>query len=482
MSQIIGREREIEVMQSAIKSSNAHFMAVYGRRRVGKTFLIKNVYREHLFLEMVGVKGGSLLMQLRGFNESLAEAAVQHGLPKPKKHKNWLDAFFELKRLIQQSNRGEKKVIFFDELPWIDTHRSGFLPALEHFWNSWAGFESDIVLVICGSSASWMIRKVVNNKGGLYNRLTDRIRLLPFTLEETERYLFSKHLSFNRFEIVHLYMVMGGIPQYLSQIKPGRSAYQIIEQFCFDPDGVLYQEFDNLYIALFDEAEHHLKIISALASTRQGLSREELLIKTKLPNAGSSTRILEELEQSNFIEAYAPIDKKTKSTLFRLTDFYSLFYLSFIEGNKKGKASTNVWDSISKSGAWMAYRGYAFENICLLHLPQIRKALGIQGIYSTAGSWKGKSDDGISAQIDLLIDRADHVITLCEMKFSQTEFTVDKDYADNLRRKMSVFNQVSKNKKHLQLCLISTFGVSQNMHSLGFVAHNLTFDILFEKA
>lgn len=478
MEAIIGRVKEKKILQEALQSNEPQFIALYGRRRVGKTFLVKTLFKEQLVFEMTGVNKTPLKQQLINFYDALQDAS--DSAFEKQKPKNWLEAFRLLKKFILQSNE-ERKVVFFDELPWIDTPKSGFLSALEHFWNSWASFRPDIMLVICGSSASWMIRKVINNKGGLYNRITLRVRLLPFNLYETELYLNSRNMVLDRYQITQLYMVMGGIPHYLKQIKPGLSATQIIDAFCFDKDGILYDEFSNLYQALFDNADKHLAIINALASKRKGLTRNEILEETGLPNSGNTTQLMEELEESQFIEKYNPIDTASKETLYRLVDFYSLFYIKYIKNNKI-KDANGIWERLSNTPSWHAWRGYAFENICLQHTSQIKKALGIQGIYATTGSWQTKGQDGgDGTQIDLLIDRADKIINLCEIKFTNDAFEIDKSYADNLRKKISILSASLKSRRTIFLTFITTYGVVQNKHAIGLVQNDITLDALFER-
>ena len=479
MEKLIGREKEAKVLMDAYEGNGAQFLAVYGRRRVGKTFLIKSLFAEKMTFEMTGVNDGVLKTQLKSFSAAIkaANAAPQF----KEKTTNWFDAFQLLKAAIEQSTQ-PKKVIFFDELPWIDTPKSGFLSALEHFWNSWAAFRSDILLIICGSSASWMIRKIINNKGGLYNRITGRIRLLPFNLYETEQYLNARNIFLDRYQIVELYMVMGGIPHYLKHIKMGQSATQTIDAFCFEKDGILYNEFTHLYQALFDSPDKHLSIITALASKRKGLTRLELLQITGLPNAGSTTRILEELEESSFIEKYMPMSQKIMDNTYRLTDYYSFFYLKYIQNNKIKKAE-GVWQLLSASPSWHAWSGYAFENICLQHSYQIKKALGINGMYALIGNWQLRGQDNLEGtQIDMLIDRADKIINLCEIKFTDTTFDIDKAYADNLKKKKDVFKASTKTKKSVFITMITTYGIHKNKHSIGLVQNDITLDALFERS
>ena len=347
-----------------------------------------------------------------------------------------------------------------------------------YFWNSWA-VNQNVVLVICGSAASWMIKNIVNNTGGLYNRITKRIFLQAFTLSETELYLNSRNIHFPRYHIVQLYMVMGGIPHYLKEIEAGKSAIQNINHICFSPNGLLQDEFLRLYPSLFAHAENHIIIIRTLASSRQGMTRQQIVKISKVPNGGGLTKVLEELRQSGFISTYLSFGKIKKEKLFRLTDEYSLFYLQFMEKNTfKGD---DTWNLLSQTQAYKTWSGYAFENICLKHIPKIKKALGISGIFSQSSSFykKGtKKEKG--TQIDLIIDRNDHVINLCEIKYSQEPFTITKAYAEKLRTKKGIFRATTKNRKHLMTIMITTYGLVSNQHSLDLIPQSVKMDDLFD--
>jgi hypothetical protein len=393
--------------------------------------------------------------------------------------------FFELKKVLITSlidyleslNTNVKKVIFLDELPWLATHKSGFLRALGMFWNSWASRNS-IVLVICGSAASWMIQKVVNHKGGLHNRITKRLHLKPFSLAETQLFLQSRNVHIDPYQTVQLYMAMGGIPHYLKEVKPGKSAVQNIQDICFSETGLLRDEFSRLYPALFDDAEKHIAIIRALFEKKRGMTRSEVIQKAQIPSGGNATKVLDELRHSGFINVYHAYNRKKKEQLFRLTDEYSLFYLQFIEYNIHD--APDAWLKISQTQAYKSWSGYAYENVCLKHLQQIKQTLGIAGVYTTSSTFfrKGTSSEA-GAQIDLLMDRADHIINLFEIKFYNTTFSLDKAGAENLRKKMYVFKESTNTKKQLFWTLITTFGLQPNQHSLGLIQHTITLGDLF---
>ena len=348
---------------------------------------------------------------------------------------------------------------------------------MSFFWNSWAS-QKNIVVVICGSSASWMIQKVVEHKGGLHNRLTKRVHLFPFNLHETEAFLKNLNIHFNRYQIVELYMAMGGIPHYLNEVEAGLSAAQNIERICFSPTGLLNNEFSRLYSALFENADNHIAVIKALAQKWQGLTRTEIIALSKLTDGGGVTRCLDELISSGFVSTYFPFGKKKKEMLYRLTDEYSLFYLQFIE-NKAHKGN-NIWLELSQTQDYKSWSGYAFESLCLKHIPQIKKALGISGVYAETSSFyqKGTAQES-GVQIDLLIDRKDNVINLFELKFYSGMMTLSKSYAEDLREKITLFKEITQTRKQVFLNLLTTFGLKPNEHSIGLIDKAMTMDVLF---
>lgn len=474
---LIGRKKERAVLQEALNTPEAEMIAVIGRRRVGKTFLIKQAYEGKIIFEITGLQDGDKDKQLANFNFQLDKYFVDS---LPLEHAdNWLRAFQVLSLLLDKKLASEKgkKVIFFDELPWMDTRKSGFMTGLSFFWNSWA-VNKNVVFVVCGSAASWMIKKVVDHKGGLYDRITRRIHLKPFTLFETRQYLESRNILLNNYQIVQLYMAMGGIPHYLKEVKPNKSAVQNIDEICFSETGLLKNEFSRLYPSLFENAENHIAIIIALAGNVNGMVRSKLISAAKLPENGNTSKILEELVLSGFITAYFPYGKKKKDLIYRLTDAYSLFYLKFIE-NKIHEGS-GIWQSLSQTPSFKSWSGYAFENLCLLHIPQIKKAMSIGGVYSISSTFYLPGNDGKKgAQIDLLLDRNDQIINIFEIKFNNNKIKLSKADAENLQNKVWVFQETTKTNKQIFICMITAFGLEQNKYSLGLFNEVLTMDDLF---
>jgi len=472
MNKLIGRKKELETLKSLLNSNKSEFIAVYGRRRVGKTFLIPSAFNQQFAFQVSALANATLSQQLTNFHIALQKVypAIERSPTS-----DWFSAFQQLIAYIE-SVKETPKVIFFDELPWFDTQASAFIQALEHFWNSWASARNDIILIVCGSAASWMINKLINNKGGLYNRVTKRIKLAPFSLNECELFLNSKSTVLDRYQIIQLYMAFGGIPFYWDEVMPGKSAAQNINEICFSENGLLRNEFPNLFRSLFNNYQKHEAVINALTQKAKGLSRDEIINSTGLPNAGSTTKILTELEESGFIRKYTPFGKKSRNSLYQLSDFYSLFYQRFIKNSLT--INQDNWLTFIDSPKYRVWSGYAFEQVCLHHLPQIKQALGISGVQTSVSAWRSKSKmEG--AQIDLVIDRRDQVINLCEMKYSINPFTIDNKYAEELRNKTGVFKSETNTRKSVFLTMITTFGLKSNSYSTGLVQNDLKMDILF---
>jgi uncharacterized protein len=478
MNNIIGRKEEIQLLRQALQSKKAELIAVYGRRRVGKTYLIHSYFSNEMAFELTGMYGGSLKSQLLQFSRALQKATgsalTLHPPP------NWVDAFHALEQYLGIRNSKKKCVVFLDEFPWLDGRKSGFLSAFEHFWNSWASRQSNIVVVICGSAASWMIRNIVNNKGGLHNRITQKLRLLPFTLAETALYLKSQHSNLDKYQVLQLYMAFGGIPHYLNNVEKGKSAAQVINKTCFTKDGLLTGEFTNLYGSLFELADNHIKTVKALAANGRGLTRQEIIDTCKLSSGGRTTLMLEELEESGFIKSFLPYDKASKDAIYRLIDEFSIFYLKFMD--RRQTSGSDAWLKHSTGASYKSWSGMAFEAVCLKHIAQLKKALGIEGVDTTESAWrfmpgKGQQDKGV--QIDLLIDRKDQTINICEMKFYSDKYTIDKSYAADLQQKRRVFAEKTRTKKSLFITMITSYGVTENAYSSQLVQQSITMEALF---
>lgn len=480
MGQIIGRVEEQKILDQKRNSNKAELIAVLGRRRVGKTYLIRNYFEKEIVFELTGMHDATLKVQLQNFTIAMQKATKSPILASVPS--NWLEAFTILDSFIGTLPTTQPAVIFLDEFPWLHTHKSNFLQAFDHWWNSSASKNGHVKVVICGSAASWMIDKVVESKGGLHNRVTQTIRLLPFSLAETDAYLKSEGIILDRYKVLQLYMAMGGIPHYLQQIKTGESPAQIIDRLFFTKDGPLLREFSLLFESLFDHSSQHETMIRALAKKGTGLTRQEIIDVTGLSSGGSMSRILKELEESGFITANIPFQKTINESIYKLSDEYSLFYLKFVNGVKPTGEGT--WLAQFNTPSYTSWSGFAFESVCQKHTSQIKAALNIgSGIRTNVSTWRYSPPRGSKmkgAQIDLLLDRNDGIINLCEIKFYKDEFVIDKSYADELDTKILVFQKETKTKSTIFPTMITTYGVKKNSYYSGRIQNEVTIADLFK--
>ncbi len=470
---LTGRQSERKLLDRLLQSDEPEFLALYGRRRVGKTFLVREHCKKHLVFELTGLKEGTLKEQLTNFRQELQKRSRKQ---RDSPH-SWQEAFRQLAEHLQIRRSSKKQVIFLDELPWLAGPRSRLLPALDYFWNTFLSRDRRYILIICGSAASWMIAKVIEHKGGLHNRVTARLKLEPFTLAECSSYLQSRKVKLTQYDQLTLALVMGGVPHYLREAEPGQSAAQIIDRSCFHKNGLLRDEFPRLYASIFERSERHVDIVRQLATHPQGLSRSSLT--KSYGTGGRLTQALVELEEAGFISSHAPFGKKSKDTIYRLTDEYSLFYIKWIE-NKRTSGSGSFLKKLN-SPTWKAWSGYALESLAHKHLPQIKRSLGIAEVDTTACSWTHRPNKTWphGAQIDLLLDRADNTISVIEIKFPQGPFTITKKYAAELRRKLEIFRNVTGTRKNVFLTFLTTHGLTENVYAVELVQESITTEGLF---
>lgn len=488
MATIIGRKHEQKELDRLFHSDEAEMVVVYGRRRVGKTFLVNQVFAQSGFaFKVTGLYKQQMAVQLKNFTLSLQEC---FHVEKCKQPTSWMDAFGQLKDCLIKSKTGGKRVVFFDELPWMDTKGSRFLNAFEWFWNGWGCAQDDLLLVICGSATNWIINKLFKQKGGLYNRANSKMYLRPFTLAETEQYLQKQGFEMERYDIAQAYMIMGGVPYYLKQLEPERTLADNIDNCFFKKNGKLWDEFDHLYETLFDQSELYLRIVEALAAKRVGLTRDEIITSTRLPDNGKLSKALKDLVKCGFVRDFFFFDKKAKGKTYQLADFYTLFFLRFIKDNYG--QDEHFWTHMIDNPKKIAWQGYSFEQLVMDHIEQVKRALGIASVLTQQSSWfvtkrtldayldgEGTDTDEINgAQIDLLIDRRDRAINVCEAKFSGGEFVINKDYSLKLRNKIMAFKAATNTTKALVPTMITTFGVKRNQYS-GSVKQEVILDDLF---
>ncbi len=467
--EIIGRNEEIQEFRRIIVSDKSEFLVVYGRRRIGKTFLIREYFKDQFSYYITGLPNGTKKQQIGNFYAILLK---HFSLKKNEKvASTWMGAFSHLMQYLSKQTK-KKKIIFLDELPWLATAKSDFMLALNNFWNHWASGRNDIILIVCGSAASWMIENVLQDKVGLHNRVTRRMRLLPFTLNETELFLKKKKFNLVHYEIAKLYMCLGGIPFYMDLLDNSISISQNIDKLFFTQKGALRNEFNELYQSLFKNATKHVAIIKALAQKSKGMGRLDILKYTKLPNAGSTTRILDELEESGFITKYPNFGKIKREAIYQLTDYFTLFHFKFIA--KSSVLDKGFWLKKIESPAQNVWAGLTFELLCLQHIDCIKQKLGILGIDAQSTVWHNKN-----AQIDLVIDRKDNVISICEIKFTKELFSIDKKCFQSLQNKMAQLRQEVSADKSLQLVMITTYGLTQSKYNSAIVQQEILLKDLF---
>lgn len=471
---IIGRKEEKDVLARIWESRQSEFVAVCGRRRVGKTFLIREYFEEQMVFQVSGIANGSTGEQLKNFYYTLR----RYDLSISEMPKDWIDAFELLIRYLSSLSM-ERKVVFLDELPWMDTMGGNFIAALEHFWNGWASARKDIVLIVCGSATSWMMDKLINNHGGLYGRLTHRIMLKAFSLREAEQFLLAKNIHLSRYEVAEAYMVLGGIPYYLNMLDNRISLAQNIDRLLFNPNGELYNEFDMLYRSLFTHSDFYVKVVECLNNRGYGMTRAEIVETTGLKSGKMLTTVLANLESCGFIRKYANYGCTDRKALYQLVDFFTLFYFRFLR--ESSFRNLQYWSTLQRTPRFYVWAGISFEILAMEHIDQIKKKLGISGVATSVYSWRSKVSDENerAAQIDMVIERADNTINLCEMKFSEDEYSINKDYDKVLRNKIVRFQEETKSRKSIQLTFVSSYGLKKGMYA-GVVQNEVVLDDLFE--
>ncbi len=486
---IIGREIELETLEEAYQSTRSEFIAVYGRRRVGKTFLIREFFSHKesdcLFFQVSGIQNSTLKEQFQEFKKEISRVFyARFKSTQLESPKSWLHAFEMLHEAMVLLAGTEKKIVlFFDEFPWMAQRKKKILQALDYYWNRYWSTQKNIKLVICGSAASWIIKNVLNSKGGLHNRVTRRLPISPFSLKETEEYLKDRGILYDHAQVLQLYMCIGGIPYYLDMLKKGLSAAQNVNQLCFQRQGSLFDEFNNLFKALFDHASVHESIIKLVSMRREGMSREEIMSSLSI-RGGMLTLWLQELEQAGFIESFIPASKKY-GVYFKIIDEYTLFYLRFIapmaDSGFQAEKAAHYFEGISQTAGWSAWAGLAFEAICYKHISSIKKALHIpEGVIATTWRYIPTKKSHLSGtQIDLLFDRNDGLVSLCEIKYANTPFKIDKECAKDLENKKIVYKKVTKTSKQIVISMITSFGLKPSDYADDLVFSSCTMNDLF---
>lgn len=474
---MVGREKEIDELNELYDSEKAEFVAVYGRRRIGKTYLIDETFNGRITFRHAGLspvdvgKKGKLKAQLEHFYFSLK----LHGADEDKVPTSWLEAFFMLEKHLQKIDDGSRQLIFLDELPWLDTPRSGFISAFEGFWNTWGCHRKNLMVVVCGSANSWILDKLINNHGGLYGRVTYEIKLLPFTLKECEEFFDYKNIRLSRYDIAQSYMIVGGVPFYMGYFQKGLSLAQNIDKIFFSKNAKLKDEYNRLFASVFTNPEYMKRIVEFLYTRNSGYTRKEMVEQLGVSEGGNLTSSLNALITSDFIIKYVPFGKGM-SEHYKLVDPFCMFYLRFVD--KKKELDEDFWKNNITSQSVISWRGFAFENVCFNHIAQIKKALGISGVITTQSAWSKRADDASGAQIDLLISRKDNVVNMCEIKYYNSEFVVNKEYYKKILYRQELLAKELLPTMSIYSTLITTFGLSYGEYS-GAFSNVVILDDLF---
>ena len=474
---MIGRKKEIHILEELYSGNKAEFVAIYGRRRIGKTYLVDEVFRDRITFRHAGLSpvemNNSAKSPLKSQLEAFYYSLILAGMKKSKCPKDWLEAFFMLESYLQSIDRGERMLIFLDELPWMDTSKSGFITAFESFWNSWA-CNKNIMLIVCGSANSWIMNELINNHGGLYGRVTHEIKLEPFSLKECEECLKDKHIEYSRYDIVQTYMIFGGIPYYLNYLNRNLSLAANVDELFFGKNALLKIEYDRLFASVFKNAEMAKKIVELLSTKNIGYTRKEISEKIKVSNSGEFGKLLNSLIVSDFVVSYVPFGEGKRNEKYKLVDPFCLFYLKFVKNSET--INESFWSNNVNSQSIVSWRGFAFENVCFNHIKQIKEGLGISGVVSKQSAWIDQ-EDGV--QIDLIIERKDNIVNMCEIKFYSDVFKVDKNYDMLLRKRVSVLSNHLLKKCTIHNTLITTYGIKDNEYKWSFNSV-ITMDDLFK--
>jgi len=477
-SGIIGREFEQQLLKSFCQSNKAEFVAIYGRRRVGKTFLVKQTFTHRFAFSFTGMYEMPRSVQLREFKRNLE----RYSGSKYHHPKDWFEAFSMLAEYLDSLDQ-ERIVVFLDELPWMDTPKGNFLGAFSRFWNDWGSTKDNFKLYVCGSATTWMVSKLIGNKGGLYGRVCRAIHLSPFTLRETELFLKEiKGMELSRKQVADIYMIMGGIPYYLDMLTKGVPISKSIDNLFFREGAPLRDEYEFLFRSLFKDSRIYRKVVETLSDKMKGMSRQEILETLKLQEGGNLTEVLDNLVKCDFVRKYAVIGKEERDAQYQLIDNFTLFHLCFI-ANHNGQ-DEHFWSNVEGKPQKNSWSGYAFERLCMLHVGQIKHALGISGVLSNVHSWSCKpytdknGQKWAGGQVDMLIDRSDNVINLCEMKYLSNKYSITAAYEEHLRERASLFKQVTKTRKSIQHVFVTTYGIASNGYS-AIAQNDITLDALF---
>lgn len=476
---MIGRKKELALLNSLCEEEKSKLVVVHGRRRIGKTFLVDYMFQTHrkdcLFFKFTGSADQNSSVQKDYFVEAIYEwFKVEPSKPIEK----WHEVFIFLKRTIEaeikEKNHQGKVIVFIDEVAWIDKHnKAGFLSAFGHFYNTYIEKNNNLIVILCGSNASWIKNKILKDTSGpLYHRVDVEIPLYPFDLQETKEYLIKeKRFDIDDKSVVDIYMILGGVAKYLSYLDSKLSIAQNINKLFFSLHAPLYSEYEALFKSLFyDKSSNHRKIMDLLISKQSGFEMME--IEKLLKEIKSSTlRVnIEELIDTGFIKPIARYAHASRNTKYIACDPLCNFFIKWVQPLSKNDIASLIdyFETKSTSHDYIIWQGFAFEMVMISNIELYLKARGLSSGVKSIGYWDytTQSEDESGAQIDILIEYIGNTYDIVECKYYNDEFIIDKAYAKNIQNKKEMFIKYGiKNKKFdLKVVMLTTYGTKINQY------------------
>jgi AAA+ ATPase superfamily predicted ATPase len=445
MKQFIGRKVEIAQLTALIDLPRPSIAVIYGRRRVGKSELIRHVTQGKNVLSFEGLEGQPKHKQIKNF---LFQLSAQSNI-REKNISDWPDALILLRTLTQDG----QWIIILDEFQWMANYQNELVSVIKMIWEKYLSQNPDLTLILCGSIASFMKSKVLKSSA-LYGRTDYELNLHELNLSEISEFFPGKGSD----EVIDTAMLVGGIPKYLELISEYPSLYDALEPLAFSQDGFFKTEYDRLFASHFGKKPIFMKIIQTLATNPYGLTTGKLAKEMQVASGGTLCHQLDDLESAGFLHSIIPFDKPEGSKLrkYILMDAYVRFYHSIIRGSMKETTPPNTqFHAIMSSPRYAAWAGMAFEFLCMRHHKEISRILGFHGIPYTAGPFfQRKTLDTPGVQIDLLFERSDKILVLCEMKYLLA--SVPGDIIDQVNRKVSALQEKYPGRTILKVLLTKT--------------------------
>ena len=468
----VGRKKELSLLEESYLSSKSEIFTVYGRRRIGKSTLIEIFARQKPnFFSFEGIEGQNSSFQIKHFTEMLKKQ-LQDPLLSSIQFQSW-DAVFTYvsERLMTKTRPNEKIIFFLDEIQWMAAGRSSFISLLKYYWdNYWK--KSNVLMILCGSIASFMVNKVVHSKA-LYGRIDHEILLKGLHPFEAKAFFADKHKSTE--EILKYYLILGTIPKYLEYINPSRSFQWNMNKLFFSSHGSMINEIKKIFYSQFKESTIYFDIVKLLKSGPLALS--EICTRLKIKSGGGLKRYLTNLENAEIIRSHVPFNRKANSRLkkYVLSDEYLNFYFKYLEPNLRiieESESEKLFETLTKN-SFDVWLGFAFEKFCIKHNSWLADLMGFKDDVLIASPYFERKDQRF--QIDLVYLRADKVITICEIKH-HTKPLSSKQIGE-MQRKLQCLK--IPNGYSIETALISLYGPDKALNDSNYFDHYVSMDAIF---